>query len=189
MDVSESTALRPYLQTGEGLLWWGRPVQGFLLTPRDFLLAPFSLVWGGFAITWEAMTLMGDERPLFFVLWGVPFVLAGLYIMVGRFFHDSWKRSRMVYGVTSRRALILRGDKLTAIDLTPATQVRLSGGRDGARGTIVFGTDPSFPFFKWGVRHNTAGWTPSDAGTEFLRIEHAERVFNLIQSTRAKAAS
>jgi hypothetical protein len=187
MDMSESAALRPYLQPGEGLLWWGRPRQGFMLTARDVLLVPFSLAWGGFAIFWETLVVSGDDPSVLFALWGVPFVLIGLYMIAGRFFHDAWKRSRTIYGLTAQRALILRGDRFSALPLADAGKIRLQGGADGGRGTIVFGADP--PLTELGIRHNLTGWTPSDAGPTFLGIEGAQRVFNLIQSTRAKAAS
>jgi hypothetical protein len=185
VDVSENAALRSRLLAGEGLVWWGRPRQGLMLTPRDAYLIPFSLLWGGFAIFWESLVLSGDEKPIFFVLWGVPFVLVGLYMIAGRFFHDAWKRSRTVYGLTGQRALILRGDSLTAIDLGKTDQIRLQGGADGGRGTIRFGAD--LPTTNWGMRRNWGGWTPSDEGNAFMGIENAQRVFNQIETIRAKA--
>ena len=97
-------ALRPYLQDGESLLWVGKPGTGLKLRPSDKLFIPFSLMWGGFAIFWEANVLRNDN--VFFILWGVPFVAIGLYIMIGRFFWDAYVRGRQVYGVTNHRLLI-----------------------------------------------------------------------------------
>jgi hypothetical protein len=69
-----------------------------LLRPSDTVAVPFSLLWGGFAIFWETQVLSAGS--LLMSLWGIPFVLIGLHLMVGRFFIDSRLRSRMYYGVT-----------------------------------------------------------------------------------------
>ena len=96
------------LESGERLLWSGAPPQGLLLRSSDAFLIPFSLMWGGFALFWEATTVKA-KAPVFFTLWGIPFVLVGLYVMVGRFFVDARQRSRTFYGVTDRRILIVTG--------------------------------------------------------------------------------
>src|ERR1043165_109328 len=87
--------LIPYLQPGEQLLWTGRPKGGVLFRKSDIFVIPFSILWGGFAIFWEIMAASG---PFFFWLWGIPFVIVGLYLMIGRFFYDAKKREATVYG-------------------------------------------------------------------------------------------
>jgi hypothetical protein len=76
---------------------------------------------GAFSISTQANSPDG-----FFALWGIPFVPAGLYLILGRFFVDAWARARTTYGVTSQRILILRDGpfgKFTAlaIDRLPET--------------------------------------------------------------------
>jgi hypothetical protein len=71
-------------------------------------MIPFSLMWGGFSFFWEYKAV-SSGGPLFFDLWGVPFVLIGLYMIVGRFFCEAMSRSRKYYGPTNERVIIISG--------------------------------------------------------------------------------
>ena len=97
--------LAKHLESGERLVWSGVPRQGIAFRKSDLFLVPFSVMWGGFAIFWEASVLTSDA-PLFFCLWGIPFVLVGLYIMFGRFVVDARMRARAAYGLTDRRIIM-----------------------------------------------------------------------------------
>jgi hypothetical protein len=99
-----TTDLSDRLLTGERILWSGRPAQGLLFTGRDTVLIPF--MFGAFAVFWESMVLTQQNAPGFFMLWGVPFVLIGLYLIVGRFLLDAWIRAGTDYAVTNKRILI-----------------------------------------------------------------------------------
>src|SRR6185295_12591411 len=77
-----------YLMAGEQLVWWDAPQQGFMLSARDGYLIPFSLLWCAFAAIWEWKALSAPA-PLFFQLWGAPFILAGLFFVFGRFLLDA----------------------------------------------------------------------------------------------------
>ncbi len=142
------------------------------------MLIPFSLMWGGFAVFWEANVLRIDA-PSFFALWGVPFVLIGLYLIAGRFVLDAWVRRGMSYAVTNRRVLIQRSGlfaKFTAISLERLPNATLVEGKDG-RGTIRFGEQGPVR-----GRSGTASWTPSlDPTPQFLAIADVRRVFDQVQ--------
>src|SRR5258708_21792082 len=111
------------LQPDEQLLWYGRPQQGIRFAPQDVFQLPFSLLWGGFAIFWETKVLSLRGAPWFFAIWGIPFVGMGLYLIAGRFFVDRARRACTYYGLTSRRAILVKAARrrsVTSIDL--ATQ-------------------------------------------------------------------
>ena len=154
MDGEPEDLISDELAPGEKLLWSGRPLQGFVLRAVDAFLIPFSLLWGGFAIFWEAGVL-ASGAPWFFALWGVPFVLVGLYIIFGRFWVDARQRAATVYAVTSERVVIVSGlftRCVKSLSIDTITDVSLTERGEGA-GTITFGPVP--PFYWW---YGGAGW-------------------------------
>ena len=176
MDTSHFTGR---LLRGEKIVWSGRPAQGLLLTSRDWLLIPVSLFWGGFAVFWEK-SVLDTNAPNLMKLWGVPFVLIGVYLVAGRFLLDAWIRRGMYYAVTDKRVLILRSapfGKFSAMSLDQLPDANLTERADG-RGTIRFGTAAPY----W-AGSGFSGWTPALDSTPliFLAIEDARRVFDHIQ--------
>jgi hypothetical protein len=170
---------------GERVVWFGQPATGLLLTSHDLLLVPFSLIWGGFAIFWE-LSVPRTNAPPFFLLIGSVFVLAGLYLVIGRFFVDAWLRANTVYAVTSRRILILRGGlfpKFTTLPIDRIPELSLDE-RSNGRGSIRF--QPQMPL--WANRGFSA-WTPALDTSQFLAIADARSVFNQIQKLSAGTAA
>ncbi len=92
------------------LLWTGNPAQGLRFRAADLGLVPFSFLWFGFAIFWEYSAVSGGT-PLFFRLWGVPFLLVGLYISLGRFFVDArtYERTRLTASRRTKRSSFATG--------------------------------------------------------------------------------
>lgn len=138
--------------------WSGQPDSDRWLYRQDLLLIPFSVLWGGFAIFWEAGVLGSRGAGVVFPLFGVPFVLAGLYLMVGRFFARRWVRRRTVYAVTDRRVISIapswpRGERVTSVWLGsyPPLEKRLDSS---SHGTLWIG---SFPFAQRWIA-GESGW-------------------------------
>jgi hypothetical protein len=144
-ETSESI-IRPYLDPGERLLWSGQPRTGIRFRSQDLLLIPFSLFWGGFAIFWEVMALTATRKatgpaPIIFPIFGIPFVLIGLYLIFGRFFFDARTRARTFYGVTNQRIIIFRSlfsRQLKSLQLSSLGEISYTERPDGS-GTITFG--------------------------------------------------
>jgi hypothetical protein len=139
------------LRSDERLLWKGRPIQGLRLRAVDWYLIPISILWGGFAIFWEftALTIpKQDASAFFFPLFGVPFVLLGLYFIFGRFFVDARMRANTEYAVTTQRAIIttcLLSKSVKSLNLKSVPDISFSESGSGI-GTITFG-QTSNPFY------------------------------------------
>lgn len=175
MDIDLAQRFSAYLAPGEAVRWTGRPAQGLRFSGRDAFLVPFSVIWCAFATFWEFGALTSGSP--FMIVWGVPFVCAGLYFVFGRFFVDAWRRARTAYALTNTRALVRRGDSLTSIDVKTTPQVEFK--QNGARGTISFGAASIFPF---GGRDP---WHASSNKSEFFQVEDAETAYRIIQSIKA----
>ena len=175
-----ANAFNDHLMPGEAMIWSDRPAQGILLAPRDTFLIPFSLLWGGFAIFWE-MTALSSEDPMPFALFGVPFVLIGMFLIIGRFLLDAWLRTKIVYALTDRRILILRRGFWPSFDAMSLDRLPEAGLRERAngRGTIRFGAQAPL----WvSQRAGFGSWIASlDPTPQFLDIADARRVFAALQ--------
>jgi hypothetical protein len=176
------------LLSGEKIVWSGRPRQGLMLTRRDGLLIPVSLFWGGFAILWEWSVIHAPRAPAFLALFGIAFVLIGLFLMFGRFFLDAWVRADVFYALTESRILILRSrpwPRFQAISLDRLPEATLEEGPRG-RGTIRFGPATTL------ANSRGAGmgfWMPVfDPTAQFVAIDDARRVFESIQERTHQGA-
>lgn len=128
------------LSSGEKLVWTGKPKTGILFRSSDFVLIPFSLFWAGFAIFWET-TVIATNAPFFFKLWGVPFVLIGLYMTVGRFFLDAKKRANTIYAITPDRIIIKSGiftKEIKSLNIRTLSDITFNEKSDNS-GTITLG--------------------------------------------------
>jgi len=176
--------LRSHLEPGERLLWQGYPRQGFLLRAQDAFLVPFSLLWGGFAIFWEYSAVTSPRAPFFFLLWGIPFVCVGLYMIGGRFLWDARDRARTIYAVTNQRVLIVSGvgrRNARSLELSTLSETSLSETADG-RGTITFG--PANPYGSWGRSWPGTGRGLSPA---FEGIARARDVLRIVRESGKSA--
>jgi hypothetical protein len=193
MLESPGSTLAAYLDANERLLWSGQPRGGIVFRGMDFFFIPFSLVWGGFAIFWEAMVLTmipKNAGPIAFIfpIFGLPFVIAGLYIIFGRFFVDARSRARACYGVTNERIIILSGlfsQQLKSLQLRTLTDVSLSQRNDGS-GNITFSQSHLMNVFM-----PPGSWLGSGRYSlpSFELIENAKGVYDVIRSAQKSAGT
>jgi hypothetical protein len=186
----QAQAVRAQLESGEQLIWSGQPRQGLLLRPSDAFMIPFSLLWGGFAIFWEVSVIL-TGAPIFFWLFGIPFVLIGLYLIFGRFFTDARTRAATFYGVTNDRIIITsgkHGTRVQSLSLSTLGDITLDERADGS-GTITFAAVSPLGrmgnFGAWPGVGATRGAVPPS----FEMIPQAKKVYEMIRGAQRRLNS
>jgi len=182
MFTNLASQIERELSPGERLLWNGKPKQGLCLRPADAFMIPFSLLWCGFAIFWE-FSAMSHGAPVFFMLWGIPFIAIGLYIVFGRFFVDAQMRERTYYGVTNERLIIVSGlfsRQTKSLPLHTLSDLSLTERADGS-GTITLGPT-LMPF----MQNLPAGWPGAGhySPPSFEMIDRVKETYELIRQAQ-----
>lgn len=189
--------MRRHLRADEELIWVGRPESGWRLAPGDWFWIPFGVFWVVFVIVWEGAVLLSalaarDPVAWFFVLFGIPFLLFGWFLTVGRFRMRAALRRRLIYAVTDRRVLAIeRGgvdgaDAVRSVFLEGLPGVGVRTARTGV-GTLSF--EPVPPMWAWyagsGMEWMIGGL--SALPLQFLDIKDPSRVAALIEEQRLQA--
>jgi hypothetical protein len=159
----------------------------------DWYIIPFSLLWGGFAILWEAGALgywvnstKGGTPSMFMVIWGIPFIVIGQYMIWGRFLYDAWLKNRTYYSVTNRRVLVLQEGwkrKTCSIFLSAIPTIEREGGTPG---TLWFG--PKYPVLAGrGQKTRNMSRFTADGEPVFADIDEVDSVYRMVMDLRDKA--
>ena len=180
-SLTPPQTIQDRLEPRERLLWWDRPRQGIILRMSDLYLIPFSLLWGGFAFFWEFTVATTGNAPWFFKLWGVPFVLIGVYLIAGRFLHDAWRRNRLFYGLTDNRVLIATPKSCRTMPLESLGEIQLDE-RGGGEGSIAFGRDIASGVSGQGWQI----WSGTPTVPTFEGIKEARTVFAAIREAQKR---
>lgn len=182
-SIQERRIWAPVLAPGERLLWSGAPARGLKWRAEDWFMTPFGFVFFIFALGWMGMAVYGGA-PLFFILWGVPFVAVGFHMAIGRFFWEARKRGKTRYALTDRRALIVVDagkPSFASIPVEPATEIQI---RPGRLTTIAFLTPAEIT-----VMGGPKAFTQKSGGYGFDFIEDGEQVYRLILDVQARRAA
>lgn len=106
------------LKPGEQVIWVGMPEPGREMWDKWFIL-PFGIFWTLFSIFWTtlAMTAVTQSRNfagLFMVLWGMPFVGIGFWMLSMPY--SSYKEElHTIYAVTDNRAIKMHDEHVSEV--------------------------------------------------------------------------
>lgn len=126
------------IEGDERLLWADKPATGIKFRKTDIFIFLFSLLWLSFSIFW---TYMAAKSSIIFALFGTPFILIGIHLLVARYFFDAISRKNTVYGLTNKRIIKKSGifkKSYNSIFLTSLPSLSYTEGSNGS-GDISFG--------------------------------------------------
>ncbi|MDQ4501625.1 hypothetical protein [Sinomonas sp. ASV322] len=152
-----------------------------LFSAADLFLVPFSIMWAGFVVFWE-FTAVASRAPVFFDLWGIPFILVGLYSTAGRFVFKRRRKLATVYGLTDSRAIVLSGERSVADAPVKGMPMRIRRSRDGRHVNVIFGGGA-----RWLAYQNTGldffGFG-QDQGLAFFDVADPDGLIRVLDSVR-----
>lgn len=195
MTLRAESQIRKLLVPGEQLLWSGRPRSGIRFDLREILQVLLSLPLIGIPVyivreafatrdpRREGIGAVNDTTLTFLLVSAAILMLLGIYRIILKNMLDARRRSRLVYGLTSQRAIILDtrySQFVRSIALEPLTSIDIEMSRDGA-GTIT-------------CRSDAEGWLypRKHKGSEtvplFQYIDSPEVVYSLMTGARLSSA-
>ena len=179
MSVEAQREITKYLDAGELLKWSGVPSRALVLRVSDMFMVPASFVVSVFVLS-TAMKILTSDAPLLLRLLAVPMVISLLHFTVGRFFTDAWRRSRIFYGLTGKRVIIVSGSFSKIVKTLPLraiTEITLNQRSNGS-GTIYFGFVASLENLK--VRSKQGLFTEPEISS-FELIQNAKEVYDQVR--------
>lgn len=194
-DLGLRQRLQTELAAGERILWVGQPDPSILLTRADIFLIPFSVLWGGFTFVFAAVITAGfighpSGDSVFPLLWAIPFLAVGQYMIWGRLVYKRWQKRRTYYAVTNERVLVASGagnGRLQGAFINQIPVINRTIRKNGV-GTVQFGSIP----YQTAMYANTGmdffGW-PGNPVPVFYDITDAQRTYNLVLQLRRDADS
>lgn len=122
----------------------------------------------------------------FGVIWGIPFVIIGQYLIWGRFIYATWKKQRTFYAVTNRRVIVVQGRsnrKMASAYIDTLPTLVQERGR-GTIGTLRFTASESV----WSQRRGWGTWDDMAVGTTpaFVDVEDVDALYRIIAELREK---
>jgi hypothetical protein len=192
MNYEINELFREDLIMGERIIWTGQPEKRIIFSGEDILLVPFSLLWGGFAIWWEFAVLRaydGSISSLSFILFGIPFVIMGLYFIFGRFIYKKYQKRHTYYAITDKRAIILTkkrfGKFIKTEYLNKIPSINKSIRSNGI-GTITFGNSSFIGSMYGNSRMDFFSRYSGQNVIIFCDIKDAEQVDKMVNDLKNK---
>jgi len=121
------------------------------------------------------------------MLWGIPFVLVGQYVIWGRFVYAAWLKQCTHYAVTNRRVIVVQNGwqrQVVSAYIDSLPYIAKENASTGV-GTLRF----SQPQSMWGRNRGWGVWNSLSVGDTptFTDIENLDSVYRLVSDLREKA--
>jgi len=164
--------IEQYLEAGEKIIWTGQPKQGMIFSAFDIWMVIFGIIWTSGVVAW---IYAASEAAIWFAMFGLPFLLVGLYLIFGKFFFDARTRASAIYAITNRRVIITYKrfrKKLISYEYGKIREIALRENADRS-GTIYF-------YFPEGWSSNAQVFKEADNSLERLKNTNLRKAANAL---------
>ncbi len=134
--MDEFQFFSPYMESGEYVLWQGKPGKGNFFSSINWAIVVFSLFWLCFSLCWEAAAI-ASGAPVFFAFFGLPFIIIGVLMLYNGLFRHAGRRGKSLYLITNRRILVKNGNNLSIYRAEDLSTMKIRLHKNG-NGTIIF---------------------------------------------------
>jgi len=173
------------LDADEKILWQGQPDGRFRLRPKNIAVSVFGIFFLGGSMFWVVMAQSAVPQAgganLLFLLFSLPFILIGLYMVIGIHWFDALGRRKTHYTLTSKRTFIATeflGKRLKSYPIDADTALDFRPAKADRSGSIFFATE---------IRRRKNGTYRQAIGFEL--IPDADKVYQLIRGVQKDRAS
>lgn len=182
-NISARKQIEPYLQSDENVIWCDSPSRGLPITEKG-AVGIFSVFWLGFAVFWT-VTATAAAGP--FGLFGVPFLIIGIYLVYETFFGFDKRLKKTAYAITDRRVLIVsvtrKGESCKTYMLDSIGDISIRTVK-GNIGTITLGNDHPYTVdrsrYYSGGRYRSYRGMYGSCDCAFYMINDVQRVYKIL---------
>ena len=135
-----------HIGPSDRVLWKGRPEKGITIRPDELVTIPFGAFFTLFALFWISMAIQAGP----FALFGIPFVLVGIYLLGGRFIVNEYMKKRTAYVITDKAIIRKRGSRVDIWYGRDLSNMQVYSHKNGTT-SFIFTTVHVHP----GARHGT----------------------------------
>lgn len=179
VDLAVPTEVACRLAQPEDVLWAGQPKQGVVFRTIDYVMIPFSILAACFFAGWSYIVLV-KPVPIALKLMSIPAMGFAFYLVYGRFLLDARRRARTYYAVTTKRSLIISGNKPVVVSSFWHEDSQFDA--DNSR-TITFGKPNGLEHMyahAMGINHSNT------SSPEFELVSDTENVRSILRSILAE---
>lgn len=135
IELNEARQLfKDQLSGKEQILWASRSTQGIQFRNSDKYMIPFSLLWCTTVgiLAWFTLSMGGIGTTMAWFI--APFMLVGLYLLLGRFFMDAFIRKHIFYALSSKKLLVRTGKWNRSTNTFPLKSIHKIALEKGKKG-------------------------------------------------------
>lgn len=177
--------INEFILQDEQLLWTGKPVKKIKLLPAERFNIVFGIFWTAFSAFWIAMASWGtsqieggDAMTKIFPLFGVPFLLIGLYLVFVAPIRSKNRRKNLEYALTNKRILILYNGKTQNLQSFKYSEIQnVNFGCDELGVGVVTFSSLATTILNKGMNAKTRHFTNNVYG--FYNINDVKKVYKI----------